>query len=476
MTLLGLILPIALLGAATALGLGFDPRREACTFLGLAWGAGVLLTTALLFALYHAGMPPTGALFPLLLVLLGLGGILAFRRTVGGTPPPTSPGWERGLFALAVVVALAATLSDSARAAFQPILDGDEAHLFALRAKIAFVGEGFGEHFRAETGERNFVRHPDYPLAAPLLHLWAYLRAGEIVHATNRVPIQLFMPALLLVFAGALRRRVRPALAAVSVLALAVLPTYGRLSRDALTDGVVAFCVVLAADGWMRWREDGDLRGPRLVALGFGLALFSKNEGAMYGVLALVAVGLGFALRSRAPRTPGVGASRIWWLLPLGALAMTAGFNAAHGFRSDIWTGSPFQGEYGPRPWEVLASESVGRLGTVLGFLARRHLASFPGTIALPLMGCLLVLVAPRRVTAGALLVPWIFLGLSTVALALAYLATFQPLDWHLHTSAQRVGWQTIPALLLVVSVALARLEPRFAPGSSRPLADPAAK
>src|SRR4029079_3607202 len=103
---------------------------------------------------------------------------------------------------------------------------------------MIFDSGGFGERLDqafapGSPKAGNFAFHNDYPLFNPLRHLWSFSTSGVITHTTNRVPIQVFDLALVLATAAAVRRRVRPGVAAVLVILFVGQTWPGVLPADA---------------------------------------------------------------------------------------------------------------------------------------------------------------------------------------------------------------------------------------------------
>jgi hypothetical protein len=167
--------------------------------------------------------------------------------------------------------------------------------------------------------------------------------------------------------------------------------------------------------------------------------VWSKNEGLLYAATLLLGA---VSVRLRASRP-----ALLWLALPLALVAFTWISNAVFGFRNDLAT--------------MRASGGLERLGEVLGHLFGRvytssgwwdrEMSELAGNWLYPLF-FLLVLLAPRAAFSPARrLITTTLLAIAVMHL-LVYVYTPHQLPWHLGESAQRVVWQTLPAVALWLS------------------------
>src|SRR5262249_14708400 len=150
----------------------------------------------------------------------------------------------------------------------------------------------------------------------PMLQLWALAHAGVYRMVELRFPIQVFFPALILAWASALRRVLRPAAAAALVLVLHVVNSSAELARMALADPMVALGLFVAVDAALRWAKSDDARWLRLCGLALAFLAWSKNEGALYALAFLCAGALVWIATPKAVRRP-VPRALAWCALPL---------------------------------------------------------------------------------------------------------------------------------------------------------------
>lgn len=461
---LALLAPLWL-GTGLLRALDLRARDGALVWLGASWAGGLFALAGLLYAWMWTGLPLERAFLAPAVALAGAGLHLVGRDRGGAGSPGSADApfatWERAAFAVAVAIALGITAQRAATSNFEVVSLGDEASIWTNKAKLCFHEGAFDEGFAERAGTYAASAHLDYPLLDPLAQTWVYVCAGEIVGWENRLPLQLAVAALLLAAAGALRRVARPGVAALLVLTLATLHDTFVQTREALADALVAFGVLLALEGWMRWRGTGERRWWRLHALGLGVAVAAKNDGLFYLASILTAHGLAFAWG----RVSGDGARtgdrlrRAAWLgLPLAVAACTWVLNARFGFRNDLASGA----HAGVPPWEILFTELGDRLGPVLAFVWGGLVLESPTalhpdpvrTANLPLLFALLCLASPRAALGAGLRGPTLAIALFLAGHVVIYLATPQELHWHLATSAGRVVFQSLFATALWIGAA----------------------
>jgi len=447
-----------LVGWSLLRALGVAPSSDRLAFAGWAWMTGSLATALVVFVWSWCGPDYASPAAPRL-ALLGLGAAAAL---VGRRRPRVAPlapraraagsGWGRLVFGLVVAFVLLLTLERVTLATLFPVITDDEAEFWALKAKVLFASGGFGPAFRDAMADPA-VYNEDYPNLNPLLQVWMFAHAGEVVHVANRLPIQLFALAQVLVVSAALRRVVRPVLAAALLLCL-VAPAEARLQCGlAHGDLAVGLGGLAALDAWLRWRASGSSAWLALAAVGAGLAAWSKNEGVLYLVCAAVAF-LACAWLVGSARHRTAGAARAWLALPLGLVALHWAINAWFGFRSGFVANElRDRGIFG-----LLVEQAPERVPEVLRYYAREILfapAASNLLLALPLV---LLVVFPRRLARREVLVPLLAYAGALAATALVFVGAPHALEWHLQTAAARVTFQLAPVAALCLALASAEL------------------
>ncbi|MEM7309719.1 MAG: hypothetical protein AAF682_23795 [Planctomycetota bacterium] len=464
--LLALLAPPALLGIALARLLGFTPRTDRLGWLAWSWMLGAMATALVTFVWLWTPLRVDSGLVPSLAVLALAALAWWLGRSVAPVPPaplPAAPAWETWFFRGAVLFLCVLALQRMLDGNLFPIFEDDEAHVWALKAKVIFHSGGFTPAFEEALRNEHFVYHRDYPLLNPLLHLWTFAHRGEITHVVNRVPIQLFALAFVPALAAALRQVVRPA-AAVALLFLVMQATEtARQGRTAHSDMAIALGTVVLFDAWMRWRAEGEQGWWRLACVGAALMMYAKGE----GLLLAAAIGCGLVathlLRRRdveAETAPALRprARRAWLLLPLFIVAQTWLVNASFGFENDISVGDMREDSFPT----LLATQWRERLGPTLAWSWERMFSQMAWAGHTPalfaVLGCLLA----RRLRTDALALPGLALIAAFVGILLVFLGTPHDIEWHLATAASRVSWQLTPAIALWVGAVAGRFLPGF--------------
>jgi len=462
---LSLLLPL-LAGVALVRAAGVRFRDDRLAFFGWAWLAGTLALTLLLFGWSWFGLPSPGLATSVLIAVAAAGAEWIARRGARGAAPTATstaaapaPGGplERALFVAALAFVLLVTLDRVVSANASIVCLGDESAIWAAKARAFWFGGGMTDDFRRILFEQR-VAHRDYPPMNPLLQWWTWLAAGRMTSFENRFPIQCFAPALILVAAGALRRMLRPALAAALLLLVVSSLGMSIMTWWAISCGIVAFGMLAAVDGWLRFDATGRPRDFALFSAGLAAALWAKNEGAMLatlfaGTIAVAAL-VSKATRARLASLRGAWA---WLLLPLACETAHRAFNLRYGLTNDL-AGTPDDGFL----QHFVARMDFASLRTLAAWFGRTLFAPaiLPERFGEPaspwlahsdqnlLLASALFVAAvdPRGVFRGARGVVFAVLALSLAAFAVVYLGTHYDLAWHLETSVGRVLFDVAPA------------------------------
>jgi len=472
--LLCMVLLPLLAGLLVLRALGLRRVDDPLAFWGWAWMVGGLLIALGLLVWMLLGLRLSLLTPGLLGGLTALAALLAvaWRRRdhvpgplAADVQPPTAR-WERVVFALCLALSLALVLDRIVLAGGRVIVGGDEASIWSAKARALWAADGLGLPFaKLATG----VGHADYPLLDPLLQLFGFALAGRPLDFENRLLIQLAVPALLLVAAGALARCARPAVAGLLVLLLATSRGAGTSTGDASADGLVALGLLVALDAGERWRATGARRWFALGALALAVLVASKNEGLMLALCALAAGALTGLVRDARAAAVRVGrsleprpASRAAWLLVPLALAVTGALlNARFGFENDL-----LAADGGRSLPERIVRHAPVVVAPLLAWIADFLLRGGVETHRLFLAGLVLLLLAPGLLRHEAE-PPWAYRAVP-VALLLAlagYLAVYAGGTTELHglhdwlrTSFPRISFHLLPALAVWLGAASTRL------------------
>jgi hypothetical protein len=450
-------------GIVRALGLPFRAGRRA--FVAYAYLAGQLAQAGVTFAWLAAQKPVPGVILP---ILACAGGALLLALAHRRRPPPlprSAPDLRMGLAALVCAVFVVDT---SLCVNVAPIVVGDEADIWTAKARVLYTapdfGIGFGLHFH--------VSHADYPLLNPLVQVLAFAGSGRVLLAESRLPIQAFAVCLVLLLSVAVRARTSlpVALAAVCAFTGSLFLTAGAV---AYADVMLAFAMLAAAHGWLRFCESGGAVHWRLTCLALAAAIATKNEGTMLVLAFLLATGLAWAVRERergtAPEVdvaPPRWRALSWLGLPLATLLLGAWFNRHFGLVNDLL--------------DPNLGNGMGLLERALHHLADRivTVARFYGGLLVGADGRWLVMLclaaaavfAHRRWREPVYgLVAFVAAGL--LGYVLVFVGTPRPLEWHLLTAADRTVLHVMPVATLALAALIGRgaAAGAAAPGLSAP-------
>jgi hypothetical protein len=260
---------------------GWRPRLNRGERLGLSWGAGQLVTAAvvfgpsLLFRHWHPGSHATILLaIPLAWLALRLGQravperFRAWFRNPAGTVEAggfRSPVAEAALVGLLVLT----TLVVFWRATQTPLEAGDPLFMWGYRAKAIYLGEGLTPAFHARHESMHTLHHP--PLL-PMAEAWVYLVIGRVDEVAVQGLFPLAWLTMLFLVYGVLRRVTGRPSALGLVTVAATLP------------GVLDLAVTGYADLWLCWFTAG--------AFGFWLAALVREEPPDWRWIVLCLIGM----------------------------------------------------------------------------------------------------------------------------------------------------------------------------------------
>jgi hypothetical protein len=447
-------------GLLRALGIGF--RTDRLAFAGWAWLTGSLASAGLTLAWLVADKPIDGRWLLPIAATLGVA-LLAvmLKRTVheprsmapvAPMAPVAAATPLESLFFLAVVAGLGfAILMGGLAGNAEPLMMGDEANIWSGKAKVMYFADALDSDFVQRTN--HVVLHADYPMLNPLMQVWLFAGVGDVVHVDCRLPIQMSVPALLLVLASGLRRLVRPGIAALLLVLFFGQEIVQETTRQATADVMLVLGLTVAVDAWLRWTDQAEQRPAvwwRLACCGLACAMWSKNEGFMLVLVLTITVTLARWTGPRERLLPRPLRETAWLALPAAVVATTMLFNARFGFANDFFD---LELGHGMTFWQ----RAVDHLGERLGPVAVHfwgELANAGSSRLLVLMFLCLVLAHPVRLFPTRVAVLVLATIGAVAAYALVFVATPYNLHWHLVTAAQRTLFHVTP--LAVLGLALA--------------------
>jgi hypothetical protein len=362
---------------------------------------------------------------------------------------------------LATLAALAAAILFLTTGWPAAMLHSDGANIWSAKAKVLFTSPGPGAEFAAAA--TTFPLHPDYPLLNPLLQFGAYVQAGGLTLAFQRLPIVAFYPALLLAAIAAFRRHV-PGLAAVA-MALVLISADGLRAHagDLYSDTMVMVGLLVAVDAWLRWCDGGAPAYFRLALLAATVTASGKNEGSMLVVVAGLAIAVarlcGAVRRALPPRL----GDRAWLLLPVAVAGGQQLFNAAIGVDCDLFAGQG-SGSFGARLFAGLGE----RAPRLIGFFGGEVVLGVQQTRLVFALLLVVVVLCRRRTWRTAAMVPALVTFAGLGAYGLVFAGTYWELDRHLATAGVRVALHLAPLALLATAMILGP-GPRAAGAAGRP-------
>jgi len=325
----------------------------------------------------------------------------------------------------------------------RPCIEGDEGNIWSLKAKSLLVdwGDGF-----AAAQVHNL--HPDYPQLNPWLQAWVYVLTGtpDFVQFENRWLVQLCDVALFVAVAAAVRHRLRPLPAALLAALVLLEPEFQSLCRTAYADGMVALGLVVAVDGFLRWRDSGSRGHAWLAGIGIAFALWSKNETMLY----LASAGIAAVLVRLwcAPLRSGWVGKNVVLLAPAAAvIANTVLWNRRFGMQSDLMGANPT----GKSMFRLMAEQWPERIPALLNeawqsMIALGHTHAVFGVLLLALV------LVPRTAFGRELALPVLATLGAYVGMHVVYVGSFLPLRFHLDTSYLRVLFQLLPVVIVLLA------------------------
>jgi hypothetical protein len=484
-----LFLTPLLLGAAVLKTIGIRIGDDLWSWPAWAYATGALATAIVIYFLLwmRASLAVIRIAVPIVAMAAYAVAIVLRRRTDDGADPiprrrlDLSPSTLlKTLVFIAAFAAITYNHVDHALSANEKaIVGGDEASIWASKAKALAAHGGFTAEFGRVAREQVFVAHHDYPLFAPLLQVWTFACAGKITQVDNRWPIQAFVVLMTLFWIGALDRRSRWFVTLPIVILSATAHQLWKQVQTAYVDHITAFAFAMLIDLFWRGQDTNDQRWRRLMMIAAALLIWSKNEGFLLLAAFGGAAAIGAVLRTLNLADLGL-TRRVWpWLAVPGLVAALHFFtNRYFGLENDLLV---HQDRSLP---EMIAAQWDERRLLVLKAFASVYLVYWPtekfggaefDTRALriglyqgiPLATFSLMALAPHRAFRKRLLVPTLALIAATVGFYLVYIGSYQEIVWHLYTSSTRVLYLICPAASIWLGRTLGDLFPLFERKSS---------
>lgn|GEM_PF-5824612 len=437
----------------------FTRRRDlGLHALGFAWplvcwslGALAVGASGALLAAFDLRLTPTAWAPPAVVVafLLGAG---ARRVTSPDAAPARTAPRVGALWWIAAAAWTALVIDWIALANYLPVFQGDEASIWAAKAKVLFSLSGDpGELATLLSSDRlpdhrSHVHMAAYPWLVSLLQAHQYAWAGEVVHFTVRLPAQLFGALWPLALMEIARRSTAPTwwtLPLVGALVLAPIPLRGLDTGQAMSTviaGVVLLVFARTLD--RRWRGG-------VEALALLLLVATKPEGA--AIMAAWAVAtLAVRVVSR-PATERVFA-RVFVLRSIAVGAPALVVFAVHQAANLAWG---LEHHLADR-----ADSTSGATHFVTAFVnvMTRHVFAFDATAALAGLALVAFVLAParRRRSATPLFAAVLWLCVATTYYLVLATSPY-PVEWQWVTAGPRIYAHVAPAAVVAAFALLAR-------------------
>ncbi len=303
--------------------------------------------------------------------------------------------------------------------------------IWNLRARFLHRG---GEHWTAAFSPLLPWTHPDYPLLLPgaVARGWSY--AGEETTLVPQLIAVLFGAATVGLLMSTLTRLRGTSQGYLGGLVLLATPYFLELTADQYADVPLAFFFLASAALFeIHDRGIGGMRLPFLAGLLTALAAWTKNEGMLFLVVALL-------IRLRA----GV---RRWYEMAaflVGALPVVlvlAYFKLRLAPVNDLIAGQGAQATFA-------RLVDVGRYGRIVWFYLVALVSIGPGLAVVLAVYRVLLGGAPGRSGRGHAVA---VLALMLTGYTVVYLTTPNELAWHLSDSVHRLFMQLWPSALLAL-------------------------
>ncbi|MCB9879374.1 MAG: hypothetical protein H6835_17400 [Planctomycetes bacterium] len=444
-----------LFGVGALRRLGLPAGIGAAATLAIGYLAGHWLLAHVTAVWLLLGQPTPGFALPLLAALLGGW----WLRSAAATPSPVAPlgaplgAGARWAAAIVIAVLVAVFAQECLLANCEPIRFGDEAEIWAAKAKVLYGAVQIDPRLGM-----GMVAHADYPNLDPLVQVLAFASAGHTLHVENRLPIQAFGVALLLLLSAAVCRRAQP-LVALSALVAASCTLDTCIGKAAYADVPVALSVLATVDALLRWRETGQRVWWRLACIAAAALLSFKNEGTMLLVAIAVPALAWWWLDRRAAAATLPRRELLWLAAPVSSWTMHQVFVRWFDLHNDLMDPS-----HGGGLFARIAAQASTHAPVVLSWFGGLFVDPGPHRL-LPLLFGVAGLVA-LATTGGRYLRRPAAMLLAIVAASiggymLVFVGTNSDLGWHLPTAAARTMAHVVPVAALGLAMTIA---PRRAP------------
>lgn len=178
------------------------------------------------------------------------------------------------------------------RAMLKPLESFDSIAMYAVRSKIIYLSGMIPSNFFSEITLNH--PNPDYPLLVPLSEVWVYTFLGGLNDLLVKIIFPVYFLSFLVIFFFLLRRLVSRRGALLFTFLLATIPQFNHFATVGYTDLVLAYYYSIGSIYLFLWMKTNKMSLLMLAGVFTGLAVLTKNEGMVLGLINIILLGLFF--------------------------------------------------------------------------------------------------------------------------------------------------------------------------------------
>lgn len=454
-TLFGGVVAPLLLGAGVLRLLGDVPNASRGARMAWSYVVGHFLVAWCTYAWLQVVPVGAGWLLPCVIAAAGVSMLLRTRQCAAGRSLAESKALPAAIATFLLCLLVVDRCSIGCMTA---IVGSDEANIWAAKARVLFAPGGM-----AAWAAANYVQAPDYPNFGPLVQALAFVSNGEHLLWENRIPVQGFAIALLVLLADELRRRTSPWLAMALLTAFATTAPFLTYATTVYSDVIVALSLLATVAAASEALRGGARSAWPLACIAASVLLAAKNEGRMLVLATLAAFAVASLLDRPEVRLRALGWRWLWIGLPLLTFACGVAFNAAHGLVNDHASPDPADGRgFLARVvhWTPI------RLGPLLD---RAWLLVTDGQTTRFVLPCVFLapVIAGSRWRKRDTLVPFLVVVIASIGYGVVFLGVtashpgpmpeLGKMNWHFDVAADRLCLHLMPTAAIALAAAFGK-------------------
>lgn len=465
-----------LIGVAVQRVIGFRVANDPAGYFGRIFPIGFLVLSVVLFLLMAMGIAVNNLVAPYLILGASIAMLFIPRQTTEHLSVTTHSRWT--WLAITVLIVGAIGIIDNGASQWRtPVHTDDDASIWTLKAKVLHRAGQFDRALGEELRTRPSLHHQDYPLFNPLIQVWMLSTSSGQAEGALRIPTMLWALSLLLLLYSACRRHVSAPIASMIALMVVSAGIFQQSTTGTKSDVIVIVGLLGFIDFAWRCHRDASLRNICAMALFGGVLVWSKNEGLML----ILGATLGFATTRLWTRAFLLRKAALLLLIPCLIIVGQVAFNSQFDLRNDLLTGG--EGKDTRPLHRILVENTPEKLPTIAStFLEigtglrvgdeRERLPMDRMTVLLRsngifLLAIFLLLLFPKHLLSGPVRAVTLCAVLSTAGFAVVYVISFEPLLWHLYTSAPRVLFHLSGPIALIIATAAGHIHTSLFPVKS---------